>query len=134
MAQRGGARPGSGPKVSWRHGKAETSIRVPRSIMSEVKECARLLDQGYTIKSLRLTESLSQQEWLELKESLDYWLMTVETELKSENQPESRISPERREFLLNWSSRWTALKLKISSWLEEDTQQKNPAPSEEEGA
>ena len=42
---RGGARPNSGPPPSWKHGRT-TTIRVPRTLVAQIKHLARQLDEG----------------------------------------------------------------------------------------
>ena len=42
---RGGARPGSGSKPKWIHGKTKT-IRVPESLADRILELAKMLDEG----------------------------------------------------------------------------------------
>ena len=42
---RGEARPNSGPPPSWKHGRT-TTIRVPRTLVPQIKHLARQLDEG----------------------------------------------------------------------------------------
>ena len=42
---RGGARPNSGPPSSWKHGRT-TTIRLLRSLVTQIVQLARQLDEG----------------------------------------------------------------------------------------
>ena len=51
MSGRGGARPNSGPKPSWRLGKTK-AIRVPISIADALQAIARRMDREETLNVL----------------------------------------------------------------------------------
>ncbi len=66
MSGRGGARPNSGPKPSWRLGKTK-AIRVPIAIADALLAIARRMDREETLNVLELefgtdTHSLSPDE------------------------------------------------------------------------
>lgn len=56
MAGQGGAREGSGPKPTWIHLPADKSIKVPASLVRDIKRVAHIVDeliaQGVTVEEI----------------------------------------------------------------------------------
>ena len=118
MASKGGRRPGAGLKPTWKHGAATQKIRVPPDIKEVCQEACKLIDQGQTIESLRLTESLSLTEWQQILSSLDELLAQATDELEGRGAWKGRkCSSDRTEVLNQKIQMWQALKTKIFSWV-----------------
>jgi len=58
---RGGARPGSGSKPKWIHGKTKT-IRVPEALADRVLELAQMLDEGKRV------DDVTKSKYVDLSE------------------------------------------------------------------
>lgn len=54
---KGGARPNSGPRPNWKHGKT-TTIRVPITLSNQLLEMARQLDEGNTYELVSNSKKL----------------------------------------------------------------------------
>ncbi len=131
MAPKGGYRPGAGVKPTWKHGAATQKIRVPPDIKEVCQEACKLIDQGHTLESLRLAESLSLTEWQQLLSSLDELLALARDELEGQGIWKGRKCASDRAKALNEKIQmWQALKDKIFSWLSPSEQ---PTPSPEVG-
>lgn len=118
MAPKGGYRPGAGVKPTWKHGAATQKIRVPPDIKEVCQEACKLIDQGHTLESLRLAESLSLTEWQQLLSSLDELLALAKDELEGRDIWKGRkCSSDRAKVLNEKIQTWQTLKNRILSWL-----------------
>lgn len=118
MAPQGGRRSGAGLKPTWKHGAASEKIRVPPDIKEVCQEACRLIDQGHTLESLRLAESLSLTEWQQILFSLDELLALAKDELEGRDIWKGcKCSSDRAKVLNEKIQTRQTLKNRIFSWL-----------------